>query len=349
MLKEIPARRAMAMTWMMALVEPPMAMCTRIALSKAAEVMIRFGTRSSHTISTMRRPARPHMRGWLESTAGIDEAPGSASPSASAIAIIVAAVPMTMQVPTERAIPPSISLHSASPRLGALFGPVFPHVRAGAEIFAAPVAAQHGTCRNIDRGNSHADRAHDQAGCGLVTAAHQHRAVDGMTAQELLGLHRQQIAVEHRRRLDEDLAQRQGRQFDRKTTGLQHATFDVFRSGAQMAVTGIEIAPGIDDADDGLAVPILGVEASLTQPGTMAESPQIVDAEPAVATQLFGLAGHSVATSTFGTARLASICAAITIAARTAPITSVITCGSISNRPAAISNALCQCREWVQK
>ena len=43
----------------------------------------------------MRRPAVPHMRGWLESTAGIDDEPGSARPSASAIAIMVAAVPIT--------------------------------------------------------------------------------------------------------------------------------------------------------------------------------------------------------------------------------------------------------------
>ena len=35
------------------------------------------------------------MRGCVESTAGIDDAPGSDRPMASAIAIMVAAVPMT--------------------------------------------------------------------------------------------------------------------------------------------------------------------------------------------------------------------------------------------------------------
>ena len=109
-----PARRAMATTWMMALVEPPIAMCTRMALSKAAGVRSFCGVRSSHTMSTMRRPACPHMRGWPESAAGIDDAPGSVSPSASAIAIMVAAVPITMQVPKERAMPPSSSAQSAS-------------------------------------------------------------------------------------------------------------------------------------------------------------------------------------------------------------------------------------------
>src|SRR6185437_4045764 len=69
----------------------------------------------------------PHMRGWLESGAGIDEAPGSDSPSASAIAIMVAAVPITMQVPNERAMPPSISVHSSSVMLPARFSVQYFH------------------------------------------------------------------------------------------------------------------------------------------------------------------------------------------------------------------------------
>ena len=149
-------------------------------------------------MSTMRRPAAAHMRGWLASAAGIDEAPGSARPSASAIAIMVAAVPITMQVPNERAMPPSISFQSlVGDVAGALLGPVFPHVRAGAEELAAPVAAQHRPRRHVDRRDAHADRAHDQAGRGLVAAAHQHRAVDRMAAQELLRLHGEEVAVEH--------------------------------------------------------------------------------------------------------------------------------------------------------
>ena len=36
---------------------------------------------------------------WLASAAGIEEAPGSVRPMASAIAVMVLAVPMVMQVP----------------------------------------------------------------------------------------------------------------------------------------------------------------------------------------------------------------------------------------------------------
>src|SRR5215472_15062503 len=104
-----------------------------MALSNAAAVRIFSGVKSSHTISTARRPAAAHIRGWLESGAGIDEAPGSASPSASVIAIIVAAVPITMQVPNERDMPPSIfiPLVVADPA-GAFLVPIFPGVRARA-------------------------------------------------------------------------------------------------------------------------------------------------------------------------------------------------------------------------
>ena len=59
------------------------------------------------------------MRWWPESTAGIDDAPGSVRPSASVIAIMVEAVPMVMQVPAERAMPPWTPSHSSSQMLPA--------------------------------------------------------------------------------------------------------------------------------------------------------------------------------------------------------------------------------------
>ena len=103
----------------MALVEPPSAMSTAMALSKDAEVTTSRGLRSSHTICTTRRPHASAMREWFESTAGIDEEPGSARPSTSTRLIIVAAVPMVMQVPAERAMPSSISPQASSSMLPA--------------------------------------------------------------------------------------------------------------------------------------------------------------------------------------------------------------------------------------
>ncbi len=54
------------------------------------------------------------MRGWFASAAGIADAPGSARPIASVMPIIVAAVPIVMQVPWLRAMPASTSAHCAS-------------------------------------------------------------------------------------------------------------------------------------------------------------------------------------------------------------------------------------------
>ena len=94
-----PARRAMAMMWITAFVEHPMAMATLMALRNAPSVWILSGVSSSQTISTIRRPAAAHMRMWLASAAGMEEAPGSVMPITSASAVMVAAVPMVMHTP----------------------------------------------------------------------------------------------------------------------------------------------------------------------------------------------------------------------------------------------------------
>ncbi len=78
-------------------------------------------------MSTMRRPACVHMRGWPASAAGMEEAPGSVMPMASAIAIMVAAVPMVMQVPNERAMPLSMSVQAASVMRPARFSSQYFH------------------------------------------------------------------------------------------------------------------------------------------------------------------------------------------------------------------------------
>ena len=53
-----PMWRAMALIWIGALVEPPMALLTTIVFSNASRVRMSEGFRSSHTISTIRWPVR---------------------------------------------------------------------------------------------------------------------------------------------------------------------------------------------------------------------------------------------------------------------------------------------------
>ena len=69
--------------------------------------------RSSQTISTIRRPERVAITACRESAAGIDAAPGTVTPNASAALVIVEAVPMVMQCPGDRAMPFSISCQSS--------------------------------------------------------------------------------------------------------------------------------------------------------------------------------------------------------------------------------------------
>jgi hypothetical protein len=114
-----PARRASAIRCTSAFVDPPSASTAVIALSKLAAPRRLRGFRSSHTMSTMRRPVALAMRAWRESAAGIDDAPASVKPSASTADVIVDAVPIVMQCPAERAMPSSICCHSSSPRLPA--------------------------------------------------------------------------------------------------------------------------------------------------------------------------------------------------------------------------------------
>src|SRR3954464_1057552 len=78
-----------------------------MAFSKCSRVS------SSGGNATIRRPEATAMRGCAESAAGIDAAPGSETPSASAADVMVDAVPMVMQCPGDDAIRDSISSQSA--------------------------------------------------------------------------------------------------------------------------------------------------------------------------------------------------------------------------------------------
>ena len=135
-----------------------------------------------------------------EARGGIEAAPGSVIPSASAALVIVEAVPIVMQSPGDRAMPCSISSQSSA---------VMPPARRSAQYFQTSLpdpsgrrarrraawVPQAGRSREI-----HRDRAHQQCGRGLVAAAHQHGAVRGIGAKRLFRLHRQEIAINHRRR-----------------------------------------------------------------------------------------------------------------------------------------------------
>ena len=283
---------------MIALVDPPSAIAAVTAFSNASVVRISRGVRFSHTISTIRRPLALAIRACDESAAGIDDAPGSVSPSASTAAAIVEAVPIVMHVPYERAMPSSISRQRALVQgAGAPLGPVLPHVAARAENLAAPVAAQHRTGRHHQRREVGAGGAHHQRRHRLVAAGHQDGAVGRVRAQRFLGLHRQQVAIQHRARLHQRFAERQDRDLHRESAGLPDAPLHFLGANPEVCVARVGVAPRVQDRDDRLAADVLGAEPGLLRARAMAERSQIVLAEPAIAARgrpAAGVAGSCV-------------------------------------------------------
>src|ERR1700733_5677242 len=84
-----------------ALVEPPIAEFTTMALRNASRVMMDEGRTSWRTSSTIRFPVSYAMCCRCRYGAGIAAEPGSCIPSASANEFIVVAVPIVLQYPVE--------------------------------------------------------------------------------------------------------------------------------------------------------------------------------------------------------------------------------------------------------
>ena len=110
----IPARPAIAVRWITALVEPPSAIINRIAFSNARWVRTSLGRMPRRTVSTICRPTASAIRSRRASGAGMAAEPDKAIPSASAMAAIVEAVPITVQWPSERLMPSSSSRIASS-------------------------------------------------------------------------------------------------------------------------------------------------------------------------------------------------------------------------------------------
>ena len=153
---------------------------------------------------------------------------------------------------------------------------------------ASAVAAQHRACGQIDGWEVHAGGAKQKAGRGLVAAAHQHDAIDGMAAQQFFRVHRQHVAIEHRCRFQQRFRQRQRRQLHRKAACHQHAALDVVDPALEVHVAGLRVRPGVEDCDDRRALPLLRCITHLHRPRAMAEGAQIVGGEPACAAELVG-------------------------------------------------------------
>ena len=177
--RSTPSLPAMAIRWITALVEPPMAPLTRMAFSKARRVRIWDMRMSWRTSSTMRRPAIWASTPRRESTAGMAALSGMPMPSASTMLAMVEAVPMVMQLPAERLCPCSAAMKSSTVMLARLhFLEDAPDMGPRADGLAAEIAVQHRPAGDGDGRQIAARRPHQQRRRGLVAAHQQDHPVD---------------------------------------------------------------------------------------------------------------------------------------------------------------------------
>ncbi len=175
------------------------------------------------------------------------------------------------------------------------FIPVLPDIAAAAQRLATPVALDHRPAGHVDHRDVHAERPHEQPRRGFVTAAQQHRAINRIGPQHLLRLHRQKIAVKHRRRLRQHLPRRHHRNFHRMPARLQNTPLHRIRRQPQMHVAGVQITPRVQNPDHRLAYNILTPPPRLLRPRAMAKGSQFITAIPAPGAKLFrSFAGGSV-------------------------------------------------------
>ena len=174
----------------------------------------------------------------------------------------------------------------------ALLVPESPHVGATSQCLATPVTTQHRAGWHEDDGPVGACRSHQQRRCGLVATAHQDRPVERVGAEYLLGLHRQEVPVQHRCRLLEGLRERGHGKLERITARLPDTALYRLGTFSQVHMTGIDVAPGVEDPDHRLAGMLLGSDTELPGARAVAESPQSVTVEPAAAVKLVRFADH---------------------------------------------------------
>ena len=242
----------MAARWMTPLVEPPSASSTRAAFSIAPAVMILSGVRSDRASATARAPVASAARSRSACTAGIAAVPGSVMPSASAMAAMVEAVPMTAQVPavvTSR--PSTASMLGLVELAGAELRPELAAVGAGADAVVLVARGHLRAADQLDGGLAGAGRAHQLRRHGLVAAAHQHHRVHRLGADHLLGVHGHEVAELHGVGGERGLVQRDGGELERQPAGRRHAALDGVEQLGEVAVAGIEPRVRVGDADDG--------------------------------------------------------------------------------------------------
>ncbi len=148
---------------------------------------------------------------------------------------------------------------------GAILPPKPAAIRAGAQHFTLVMAHDHRPCRQDDGGQIHAGGSHHLGRQGLVATADHHHRVHGLRANHLLGIHRHQVAQEHRGGMSETLADRNGGKHHRQSARQHNAALYALDQVGHIAVAWIVVAECIGHADDRAIERIVGITHGLDE------------------------------------------------------------------------------------
>ena len=113
-----------------------------------------------------------------------------------------------------------------------------PNVRAGTDLAPLVAAVQHRTAGDRDGRQAAARSSHQQRRRSLIAADKEHDTVDWIAADQLLHVHRREIAEEHGRRSKIGFSERHHWELNREAARLQHAAADMFGEVTKMRVAG---------------------------------------------------------------------------------------------------------------
>ena len=257
------ASLAMASRWSTALVEPPRAMVTAMAFSKASLVMIWRGRMPARSSATTACPEAKAASSRRRSTAGADELPGSDMPSASATDAMVLAVNMPAHDPSVGQALCSMRLSSSSLSASTAWAPTASKTEVMSRARSPARPGRMEPAVEEDAGQVEPGGRHQHARQRLVAAGQGDQAV------EPLGVH-------HRlHRVGDDLAADQrgphalvahgdavgdgdGHELEREPAGVADALLGPLGQPVEGEVARGDLVPGRGHADLRLVPVVVG-------------------------------------------------------------------------------------------
>jgi hypothetical protein len=283
-------RRAIAIRWMTALVEPPIAASVLMARQDLRQHQVLV----HHVNDAAARIARDHVAPAVDSGIGgvarqsksesFDHARhrgGGAHGHAVPVAAVHAALGFEKVLKLQRA-GPHLLAHA-------------PHAGARAEFLPAPLAIEHRAAGNADGRQVNARGAHHQRRRGLVASHEQHDTIDRIAADAFLHVHAGEVAIQHGSGPQQRLAERHDREFEGESAGFVDADLDLLGERAEMRIARRELAERIADADYRTAVELVVRHALAFDPAAIGKAIAVLASEPLLAPQ-FGrfLFGHGL-------------------------------------------------------